>query len=1117
MQTFQRHLVTTLFYQKAINTCKLLVITYKKENNMALISPGTEVTIIDESQYTPTALGTIAYILIATAQDKINPSGTVATGTTVANSGEIIPVSSQRELVDLFGTPNFTVDANDNPVNADEQNEYGLLAAYSALGVASRVYIQRADVNLDELAGSAIRPTGTPVDNTYWLDLDTTAYGIFQWDGASSFVAWENPGVSNTSGILAITDASQVSGSVPLVSVGQIGDYAVNTLNVNNPIYFKKYDNTWALVGTAAWQEAWPSVTGLIANPADLAQNDMIVINGGNVTISNATPTVTHVAADINLAAITGVTASVSASGQLEIRVDETSYSTGNAQVVDGAVGLAAGTPDALAKVGITVGTYYAPTVQHTDYRNAPAWRESDTIPRPAGSVWLKTSATGGGANWGLKRYNALLGTWETETAPLYWGDEAAIFGMDPVGGGAGIAINTIYVRWDASDSATLPADMAELQFRPYIKNVASIVKATGTTPTVPIVFVANDVFELDVSVPGSETEAIATVTLSGTTVESLVADILSAAIPNVTAVVETGGALSISHLAGGTIEMTQTTGTPLQDAGIFADANVQEVTTNVKYLLSPFTPLVYTVSDTAPFTNPADNTLWYYNDPLSVDIMVHDGAAWRGYKLVTNDARGYDLSGTDALGPILAALEPTTQVGGSALVPGDLWLDTSELENYPMLYRWTSSSLWELIDNADDESIDGIVFADARWGTNNDTDPIVDDFPDIVSMQSSDYLDDDAPDYRLFPRGSLLFNTRRSGFTVKRFESEWFANATVVPTELASWVSQSGVDSDGVAYFGSKAQRNTVVEAMKASVEGSTPLREEQIQFNLICCPGYSELIQNMVTLNNDRKQTAFIIGDCPLQLNSSTAALETWASNANLANDNGRNGLVSSSEYLGVFYPPGFATNLDGESVVVPPSHMMLRTFIRSDNVSYPWFAPAGVRRGLIDNVSSIGYVDETDDNVFRSIGVTESLRDVLYSQRVNPLTVLPGVGLVAYGQKTRASQTSAMDRINVARLVNYLRVILDKVARPFIFEPNDTITRNQVKAGFEAVLNDIVAKRGIYDYLVVCDTSNNTPDRIDRNELWIDIAIEPVKAIEFIYIPVRLKNTGEIAAGT
>jgi phage tail sheath protein FI len=84
----------------------------------------------------------------------------------------------------------------------------------------------------------------------------------------------------------------------------------------------------------------------------------------------------------------------------------------------------------------------------------------------------------------------------------------------------------------------------------------------------------------------------------------------------------------------------------------------------------------------------------------------------------------------------------------------------------------------------------------------------------------------------------------------------------------------------------------------------------------------------------------------------------------------------------------------------------------------------------------------------------------------------------------------------------------------ARPFVFEPNDALTRNQISGVVETLMVDLVAKRGIYDYLVVCDESNNTPARIDRNELWIDVAIEPVKAAEFIYIPVRILNTGELS---
>jgi phage tail sheath protein FI len=135
-------------------------------------------------------------------------------------------------------------------------------------------------------------------------------------------------------------------------------------------------------------------------------------------------------------------------------------------------------------------------------------------------------------------------------------------------------------------------------------------------------------------------------------------------------------------------------------------------------------------------------------------------------------------------------------------------------------------------------------------------------------------------------------------------------------------------------------------------------------------------------------------------------------------------------------------------------------------------------------------------------------------LYEAKINPLTFLTGSGLVNYGQKTRARAASALDRINVARLVIYLRSQLNKLAKPYIFEPNDKITRDEIKGAVESLLLELVGQRALYDYLVVCDESNNTPNRIDRNELWIDIAIEPVKAVEFIYIPLRLKNTGEIA---
>ena len=188
-------------------------------------------------------------------------------------------------------------------------------------------------------------------------------------------------------------------------------------------------------------------------------------------------------------------------------------------------------------------------------------------------------------------------------------------------------------------------------------------------------------------------------------------------------------------------------------------------------------------------------------------------------------------------------------------------------------------------------------------------------------------------------------------------------------------------------------------------------------------------------------------------------------------------------------------------------------MRTLAYNDNVAYPWFAPAGIARGSVQNATNVGYLDSESE--FAPVALTQGLRDTLYGKKVNPIANFPGEGICVWGQKTLYSATSALDRINVSRLVIYLRERLDKIVRPFIFEPNDTLTRANIKDMIERFLGDIQAKRGLYDFAVVCDTSNNTPARIDRNELYVDIGIEPTKAAEFIYIPVRILNTGKLSS--
>jgi len=249
---------------------------------------------------------------------------------------------------------------------------------------------------------------------------------------------------------------------------------------------------------------------------------------------------------------------------------------------------------------------------------------------------------------------------------------------------------------------------------------------------------------------------------------------------------------------------------------------------------------------------------------------------------------------------------------------------------------------------------------------------------------------------------------------------------------------------------------------------------------------------------------------------LRLSPADVVTWATNNNGLGLATGDGLLTTSSYSGAFYPSCQTTDLSGNTVVQPPSHMMIRTIIRSDSVSYPWLAPAGTNRGVVDNAFAIGYIDAATGE-FISTGVNQGLRDILYQHDINPITFIPGVGITNFGNHTLQAASTALDRINVARLVAYLRGRLQQIGRNYLFEPNDSITRAEVTNSVTSLMIDLVNKRGIYDYLVVCDLSNNTPATIDANELYVDIAIEPVKAIEFIYIPLRIQNTGTIAAQT
>jgi hypothetical protein len=1193
---------------------------------MALVSPGVQVTIVDESQYLSGAVNSVPFILLATAANKTNPNnpGTVAVGTIPANANNLTLVTSQQDLISTFGNPFFYNTTNGTPINGYELNEYGLLAAYYALGLTNSAYILRADIDLTSLIGSVGRPEGNPANGAWWLNTTSSTWGLYEFDQVTGTFNLQSPIVINSDDY-----SSYVTAGVPNASLGTVGDYAVIATDINGTptasngqqFFYKNLSNQWVALGSKQWLQSVPAVTGTESNPTLTAGNSFYInlnsvapsTSGEQLITVPSSPnnTVYGLANAINTLNWGGLSAQV-INGQLNLFSTQPNEPYGGYWLT-----VAAHTGTVLSDIGIAAGSYFQPSFVYGTSAQQPLWQASQSSPAPSGSVWLKVGSAGNGLLPTVSQWSSASLKWINKPVTLATSDWVADSLLDSTGGSA-IPLNTVYAQY-GYDGETNQGPVYL-----WSKSATGATVATGSVTDPTFSFTSGETANIYVSVPSSQSlDGPYTMNLAAVTnATSFATQWYASGVPYTSVSVNSSGAIVLSHTQGGVIIVDDTNYTTGYSLGLMTTAGfVAGTTTNVKYgpaalpafypaqssttgsgtgfvgevqnyygqyIVNPLnfrnagsgyavgdtitfngtelggahtandlvvkvtsvgsgvvesiqyvsgTPAniyttqisnwvaltpTYTASLGAPNVAPANGQLWYYSDPTQVDIMVNTSTGWKGYGNSNYDSNGFPTSGsnnTDPNGPIISATAPTTQSTGHALVYGDIWIDTSDLVNYPLVNRWQSYNgmdQWVLLSNTDSINSSGIIFEDARWATNGDTNPATDPIPTIQSLLTSNYLDLDAPKASLYPVGMLLWNTRRSGFNVKAYEVNYFnANSFPdqdLPTQADAWVTQSGNQENGAPYMGAYAQRAMVVKSLRAAIETNQDIRDEDNYFNLQACPNYCELQPDMVTLNTDRGDTSYILGDTPMTLPNDATAIQAWATNAANAPSTSIQGCVTRDTYLGLFYPSGLSVDLSGNQVAVPPSHMMLSTFLYNDQVAYPWLAAAGTRRGIITNASSIGYVN-AQTGAYVSIKTSQGIRDVLYTNNINPLVFFTGQGLLNYGNITSFESNSSLDRTNVARLIAYIRRQLTLAARPFVFEPNDSVTQKAIAGVIQSLFVDLVAKRGIYDYLVVCDKSNNTPARIDANELWVDCAIEPVKAAEFIYIPVRILATGTL----
>ena len=264
----------------------------------------------------------------------------------------------------------------------------------------------------------------------------------------------------------------------------------------------------------------------------------------------------------------------------------------------------------------------------------------------------------------------------------------------------------------------------------------------------------------------------------------------------------------------------------------------------------------------------------------------------------------------------------------------------------------------------------------------------------------------------------------------------------------------------------------------------------KDEFQFNVLLAPG--------LTLDTTGNAVSTMISTCESR-GDAIAIVDTKLYGSNVASA-ATAAAGQSSNYAATYYPwiQLFSSGL-GKAVWSPASTVMGGVFAFNDQVGAEWFAPAGLNRGGVPSV------------LRAERKLSQADRDTLYEANVNPLATFPGEGVVVFGQKTLQKKQTALDRVNVRRLLIALKNYIGQVGNNLVFEQNTNITRNRFLSQVNPYLESVVQRQGLYAYKVVMDDSNNTPDVIDRNQLVGQIYIQPTKTAEFIILNFNVQPTG------
>jgi uncharacterized protein len=343
------------------------------------------------------------------------------------------------------------------------------------------------------------------------------------------------------------------------------------------------------------------------------------------------------------------------------------------------------------------------------------------------------------------------------------------------------------------------------------------------------------------------------------------------------------------------------------------------------------------------------------------------------------------------------------------------------------------------------------------------------------VAFKTPDYLDNNGTakaafsgSFDTFAIGSGSINGAFSGGTGALFQSSYAANFTTLTANDSQGIAPSTAYADAITLLANR----------------------DEYRFNVLLTPGltkdlHSSIVTQFISLVESRGDAIYVVD--PVNYNSTVTTATTQAGGMN-------------SSFAAAYWPWVKVSNNElGKNVWAPASTVMGGVYAFTDRVGAEWFAPAGLLRGGIPSV------------VMAERKLSQSDRDTLYLGKVNPIATFPGSGVVAYGQKTLQTKASALDRVNVRRLLINLKNFIGDQANNLVFEQNTIATRNRFLAAVNPYLETVVQRQGLFAYRVVMDDTNNTADVIDRNQLVGQIFIQPTKTAEFIVLDFVVQPTG------